>query len=85
MIYILQELESPYRVKIGYSVDPEKRFATIAGALPQKVVLLRVMEGSIEDERFYHEHFKQHRVEGTREWYYPHVEVLEFIDMPVAC
>jgi len=83
MIYALQETVRPFRIKLGYSKHPLKRFATIAAALPQEVVFLGWWEGSITDERFYHEHFKEFRVEGTREWYVPDPEILEFLDLNI--
>lgn len=84
MIYFIQEKETPFRIKIGYSKDPEKRVRTIAGTLPQKIILLKIIEGCLEDEQFFHQHFKPFRVPGTKEWYFPEQEVLDFIELPVA-
>lgn len=80
MIYVLQETDPPYRIKIGYSSNVEKRFAVLSATLPQKIKLLKTMEGQREDEAFFHELLKPFRVQGTREWYYPSPEVLDTLD-----
>jgi hypothetical protein len=80
MIYVLQEQEPPYRLKIGYSANVQTRVATLAAILPQPVKLVKVMEGELEDEQWLHSHLQGYRVEGTREWYYPTADVLEYLD-----
>jgi|APGre2960657505_1045072.scaffolds.fasta_scaffold04375_6 hypothetical protein len=82
MIYFLQETEPPYRIKIGYSANPTKRIATIAATLPQNVQILKIIEGSREDESFFHYIYKKYRVDGKREWYLPDTELLDIIDTP---
>lgn len=80
MIYFIQEIEPPYRIKIGYSANPKKRIATLAATLPQSINILIVIDGTKEDEYWLHERWKEFRVEGKREWYYPYPELLEEID-----
>jgi len=81
MVYVIQEKEAPHRVKIGFSKDADKRIAVLAATLPQQLLVLRIDNGDIEDERFYHEHLKEYRVEGTREWYYPYSELFDFLNI----
>lgn len=80
MVYFLQELEAPYRIKIGYSENPSARIAALAATLPQKVQILKIMEGDRLDESWLHDRWREYRVEGKREWYYPAPELLDEIN-----
>ena len=80
MIYFIQETEFPNRIKVGYSKDAAKRIAVLGSILPQKIKILRVTEGDRGDEQAIHLGLKPFRVEGTKEWYQPFPEVLEFIE-----
>lgn len=84
MVYFIQETEPPYRIKIGYSANPNLRIATLAATLPQKIQILKIMPGDKIDESWLHERWKVYRVEGKREWYYPAFELLADIDSPQA-
>lgn len=80
MLYFIQETQEPYRIKIGFSKDPHKRIAVLAAMLPQPVRILKIIEGDRVDESWHHDFLRQFRVEGTREWYYPYAELLDFLD-----
>lgn len=80
MIYVLQEQDEPYRIKIGFSDHVKTRIAAWSATLPQKIKVLKTMPGTIEDERWIHSQLKEYRVEGSREWYYPFPEVLDYLD-----
>ena len=80
MLYFIQEVDPPHRIKIGYSKDPDRRIAVLAGILPQKIKVLKVIPGEPEDERWHHDFLRPFRVEGTREWYNPEPELLDFIE-----
>lgn len=80
MIYFIQEIEPPFRIKIGYSANPDKRIATLAATLPQLIQILKVIPGDKEDEQWLHERWREFRVNRKREWYYPAPELLEYID-----
>jgi hypothetical protein len=81
MIYFIQENEHPYRIKMGFSKNPKKRLSHFSGLMPQKVTLLKIIEGDIEDERFFHLQMKDYRVEGSREWYYPLVGFVDAMNL----
>ena len=82
MVYFIQELDPPYRIKIGFSENPNYRIATLAATLPQKIQVLKITEGDRIDESWLHEKWREYRVEGKREWYYPASELLDEIDAP---
>jgi hypothetical protein len=82
MLYYIQEIEPPFRIKIGFSEKPLDRIATLAATLPQKVQILKITPGEREDESWMHERWRAYRVEGKREWYYPAPELLDEIDAP---
>ena len=81
MLYFLQEIEPPHRIKIGFSLNPAKRIAVWSASLPQRLQVLKIIPGDREDESWLHVHWKEFRVEGTREWYYPFPELLDYIDV----
>jgi hypothetical protein len=80
MLYIIQEKDPPHRIKIGFSKDPHKRIQHITAGASQHMIVLKIMEGDIEDEKWLHTFFSGSRVEGKREWYLPTLELREWID-----
>jgi len=53
--------------KIGYSIRPTSRIASLQTATPFPVTLLGTIEGGKEVESWWHHHFKAKRVRG--EWF----------------
>lgn len=80
MIYIIQEEDPPHRIKVGYSANVKVRVATLASILPQKIKLLKVMEGELEDEQCIHSRLAEFRVAGTKEWYHPYADLMDVLD-----
>jgi len=86
-LYFLQEKEPPHRIKLGYSKRPLARIAEISAGASQHLIVLKIMEGTKEDEQWLHEHFKSElgcRVAGKREWYEATAALLEQINSPLA-
>ncbi|MCK5015569.1 MAG: GIY-YIG nuclease family protein [Candidatus Peribacteraceae bacterium] len=54
-------------VKIGYTVDVERRINELQTACPKRLKLLALMEGNFETEKALHYMFRTHRAEG--EWF----------------
>lgn len=54
-------------VKIGFSVEPMDRMATLQIGSPNKLEMLAAVKGTIQTERQFHRRFAQHRVNG--EWF----------------
>jgi len=80
MIYFIQEKEAPFRIKMGFSKNPVKRISVISAYLPQGMKILKVIEGDIEDERWFHNFLRAYRIKGKREWYHPESDFLMFIE-----
>lgn len=55
------------RVKIGYSVEPEKRLNELQTGCPYSLILIGVRPGTVELERTIHRRLKPLRLEG--EWF----------------
>jgi hypothetical protein len=83
MIYFVQESEYPNRIKIGYSSNPSNRFGIYTSILKQDIKVLKVIEGSIDEEQLIHTELGDYRVHKSREWYYPHKRLLEWINLKV--
>jgi hypothetical protein len=66
MIYFIEEPQSRC-VKIGYSIDPLSRLATIQTGFPVELKLLGVLRGSRNAEQRLHQKFSEHRLNG--EWF----------------
>ena len=84
MIYFIQESEIPHRIKIGYSKTAHARIQKISAGFSQHMVVLKVIEGTKEDESWLHEYLKEFRVDGKREWYFPDPNLLDFINSDKA-
>ena len=74
MIYFI---EQEGIVKIGYSTNPNKRLSSLKLSNPNELVVRLIIEGTIEDEKKYHEMFKEYRHRG--EWYLLSDEIQQFI------
>lgn len=66
MIYFIQN-ESTKAIKIGYSVDVQKRLSQLQTAAPDRLVLIGQIPGDISDERALHDRFREHHLRG--EWF----------------
>lgn len=70
-------IESAGRVKIGYSADPEKRFAKVSSDAPFPCTLLGYWPGTVADELDVQDKFNAIRQHG--EWFDSAPELLAFI------
>lgn len=60
-------------IKIGFTVDDEKRLSGLQTGLPYRVFFLGVAPGTVDDERNLHRRLVAHRLE--REWFDRHEDV----------
>jgi hypothetical protein len=65
-------------VKIGWSMNPQKRLAGLQTAHPEQLHLRGYRRGSVQAERELHETLKDYRVNG--EWFVSHEDVLAQIE-----
>jgi len=65
-------------IKIGYSRSLEHRFRKMLTDAPVRLELLHIEEGTIRQEKLFHQHFAAIRVRG--EWFQKTSELLEFIE-----
>lgn len=80
MIYFIQEGElGP--IKIGYSAKPEDRKATHKTSNPTPLHTLLVIDGDRKYEAGLHRRFRNYKVRGTKEWFYPVEPILEFVEL----
>jgi hypothetical protein len=66
-------------IKIGFSVNVEKRLLSLQTASPYPLKLLCIIPGSEKLEKEIHYSFREMRMEG--EWFLPHPFILKEIDM----
>lgn len=64
-------------VKIGFSANVRKRIRSLQTGSAEPLKLLAVAEGGEQTERFLHEQFARHRLEG--EWFSPDASLLALI------
>lgn len=62
-------------VKVGYSVNPQKRVAELQTGNPRKLVILAIMKGTLEDERALHAKYADANI--LQEWFELSDELLE--------
>jgi hypothetical protein len=75
-IYFVSSPESS-RIKIGYTGNPEKRIESLLTSSPSPLETLKVIEGTVAEERDLHRrfsHLRQHR-----EWFTDCPELREYI------
>ena len=75
-VYFISAHTGP--IKIGFSVHPEKRLATMQTGAVEPYYLLATCPGSMETEKAYHRRFREHRVRG--EWFSGSREILNEIE-----
>ena len=66
MIYFIQAGDNG-PVKIGYSINPEKRLQALQTSHPQKLRMITVIDGDRDLEKELHEYFSDESVSG--EWF----------------
>jgi hypothetical protein len=66
------------RVKIGISMDPERRRRDLQAASPESLTLVATMDGSYADEMVLHERFAEYREHG--EWFRLEGALAEWIE-----
>ena len=69
-------------IKIGFSVNPEKRLRELQAANPYPLRILGTVRALKDDERDLHLRFAQHRVRG--EWFAPTKAVLDGVGRPYS-
>lgn len=67
MIYFAQMGETLH-VKIGWSTLPERRIARLQTGLPQKLTVLRLIDGPRWGEKWLHNQYAKRRISG--EWFH---------------
>lgn len=75
-VYFIRRGESG-PVKIGFSANVRKRVRSLQTGSAEPLKLLAVAEGGEQTERFLHEQFARHRLEG--EWFSPDASLLGLI------
>ena len=74
-IYFLQSGGGP--IKIGFAVNIQARIDTLQLGNPEKLKLLKTVEGSVSGEKEIHRRFSKDKIRG--EWFNPTDELLSFI------
>jgi hypothetical protein len=69
-------------IKVGHTVDLDRRLAEIQLCSPGKVNLIGAVEGDRRTEAYFHRRFAEHRAFG--EWYQRHCDVSEYINRVVS-
>ena len=78
-------------IKIGCSKNPKKRVKSIPsslGHIVEDMELLKVIDGSFDEEKFYQNLlFRSHvaisNLFNSYEWFHPSEDVMYFVDMPI--
>jgi len=78
MVYFIGNVEKQL-VKIGHSVNIEKRITALRTGFPYKLNILKVVSGDYYIERKLHDKFKYLRLEG--EWFELNNDLLNFINL----
>lgn len=76
-IYFIQS-ENNDLIKIGFTVDLNRRIKMLQNMSPVKLKLLGSQKGSINDERKLHKRFKKYRSHG--EWFEPKKIIINYIN-----
>lgn len=82
-VYCFRETEGAERyVKIGYSVNPEKRIAEVQTGNPRVLEIVGYFPGTEEDERALHAKYATANV--LQEWFHPTEALLSKFSKPAA-
>lgn len=79
VVYFVQGI-STRMIKIGFSVSVKgckKRIDSIKGLSPDKIILLKIMDGGSGVEHGLHRRFAAYK--SHNEWFYPCPELVEYI------
>ena len=76
-VYFIQE-ENNGLIKIGYSDNPKDRLRSLQVSSPNKLKIIKVVDGNFDRERFIHYKFSKFSVRG--EWFSPNSELVEYIN-----
>lgn len=77
MIYFIQN-KITNNIKIGKSNNPLKRLNSLRTACTEELVILKVIEGGIEEEKKLHKMFSDYRIRG--EWFRDNEQITNFIN-----
>lgn len=79
-LYFIGSDDGP--IKIGATVNLERRLRVLQAASPHKLKILCKVAGGAGSEGFYHRQFARHRLHG--EWFAPHPDILAEIERLAA-
>jgi len=77
MIYFIRGKESG-NIKIGFSMNPDKRKAHLQTAHYEELEFIGIMDGTLDDEAKIKERFLKFNIRG--EWYSPVSDILNFVE-----
>lgn len=77
-VYFIQE-ENDGLIKIGYSRNPNRRLKSLQTNNPRKLRILKVIDGEMCRETYLHHRCSKFNASG--EWFHPHPELIDYIDM----
>lgn len=69
-VYFVQSSDPPYLVKIGMSIQPTKRLASLICSSPTPLRTIFLVAANVAAEELLHFAFEDIRAHG--EWFYPH-------------
>jgi hypothetical protein len=71
-------------IKIGFSVNPERRMKDLQIGASASILLVGTVEGTMTDEARFHERFHEHRIRG--EWFSERIlpDVLEIVGLALT-
>lgn len=82
MIYFIQAQAGDRLIKIGKSVEPMKRFISLAAMCPVPFEVISVIDGDTSIESLLHMRFSADRVRG--EWFFPSSDLCSYLNtLPV--
>lgn len=70
------------RLKIGWSVSPERRLRSLQSATADRLRILATFPGTMEDERLTHSLFRSYRI--RYEWFNAHATIIAFFSLSEA-
>ena len=82
MIYFIRQENTGF-VKIGYSANPVKRLSTLQVANPNKLYILGIAKGNVDDEWAYQKRYFEYFVRG--EWFDLPDDIIKRIEKWIPC